>query len=200
LEAKDMGIPRIGSDLNWYWTWSEGEMSAPSNFTAMANAISLGRSPASYPSTEMDEGRLHAATRARFITRILEHVGDQDRRVLFLAFGPFARKFPVLGDAAPVAALTRTAVAAHHASESSRSFGDWLVRLCWRVARRLGDHVIEDSATLHTIAAEANAKLEKALAAYRDAERRRHELSIQSRLEPSQTTFAAGVEGVCPPS
>jgi hypothetical protein len=190
-----MGPDGIAADLNWYWIWSEGEMSPPSNYSAMVSAISLGPRPASYPSTEMDEGRLKAATHARLISRTLENVSNEDRRVLFGAFGPFARKLPVLGESAPIAALTRTAAAAHRASNTSRSFGDWLVRLCWRVSKHQGDKPIEDSATLHSIAGEARRVLEGALAAYHKAESKRRGLAVQKRLEPSQVRIAAAGEG-----
>lgn len=165
-----MGNRRIESDLNWYWTWSEGEISAPSNFMAMVTAIRLGCTVRGGPQrTDLDEGRLEAASRARPISRALASLSTADRRVLYAAYGPHACELPVFGRSAPVAALTAVARTAHRDSHTSRSMEDWLVRLAWRVSNREGNRVLEDSATANAIATEANAMLFKATRSYSNA-------------------------------
>ncbi len=162
-----MGQRRMEADLSWFWTWSEGEMSAPSNFMAMANAISLGCSVmGGLPKTDIDEGRLNAASRARPISRALAKLGPLDRRVLYAAFGPDAQESPGLGKMALVALLTPLAAKAYRASHTTHTLEEWLLRLAWRVNRSLGDQVPEDSATLHGILAQANAMLAQATHAY----------------------------------
>ncbi len=169
-----MGNRRIEADLTWYWTWSEGEMSAPSNFMAMANAIALGCAVSGGPpSTEMDEGRLASAGRARPISRALAQLSAIDRQVLYASHGPVGLELHALGKSAAVALLTPLARKAHQASHTTRSFEEWLVRLAWRVAKKQSDHLPEDCATLHGIAAQANAMLAKATRAYEAALARR---------------------------
>ncbi|HEY3447282.1 MAG TPA: hypothetical protein VGK67_12995 [Myxococcales bacterium] len=170
-----MGNQRIEADLTWYWTWSEGELSAPSNFIAMANAIALGCAVSGgLPSTEMDEGRLAAASRARPVSRALAQLSPIDRQVLYAAHGPVGGlELHALGKTAAVALLTPLARKAHLASHTTRSFEEWLVRLAWRVAKKQSDHLPEDCATLHGIAAQANAMLAKATRAYEKALARR---------------------------
>ncbi len=157
---------RVESDLEWFFNWSEGELGAPSNFMAMVTVISTGCSSRGLPTTDVNKGRLEAAARARHISRSLQRLDTRDRRVLRAVYGPDARELPVLGKVAPVAALTAVAKAAHTDSHSARSLEDWLVRLTWRVSEKLGDHLVEDSATLHAIASEAFGLLYKALRAY----------------------------------
>jgi len=160
----------IADALDWYWNWAEGDLGAPSNYMAMVNAISLGRSAGgSRSSTEMDEGRLAMATKARLIARALDRLDAPQRRVLYAAFGPHARELPILGKAAPVAPLTATAQAAHSASRTARPLEEWLVRLTHRASERLGAHVEEDRAIAHAIANEANAALSRATRAFVEA-------------------------------
>jgi hypothetical protein len=165
-----MGNRRNESDLNWYWTWSEGEMSAPSNFMAMANAISLG-CPVSggLPNTEVDEGRFAAAGRARPISRALAQLSPIDRQVLYAAYGPVATELHALGKTASIALLTPLAKTAHKASHTTRSLEEWLVRLAWRVSKGQSDRLPEDCATLHGIADQANAMRARATRAYENA-------------------------------
>jgi hypothetical protein len=165
---------RIADDLTWFWNWAEGELGVPSNYMAMVNAIRLGtRRSGGSPSTEMDPGRLAAATRMRLIERTLQRLTSDDRRVLFAAFGPHARNLPLLDELAPVAVLTKAARAAHVASNTNRTIGEWLLRLVHRVSNGLGDHVAEDRVTVHAIATEARALLDQSLRAYSEAWRLR---------------------------
>lgn len=177
-----MGNRRIEADLTWYWTWGEGELNAPSNFMAMANAIALGCSvKGGPPSTEMDEGRLASAARARPISRALAELSPLDRRVLYAAHGSGGDlELHVLGKTAGVALLTPLARMAHQASHTTRSFEEWLVRLAWRVAKKQSDHLPEDCATLHGIAAQANAMLTNATRAYEKALTKRIRTAAQA--------------------
>lgn len=182
-----MGIRRIESDLHWYWAWSEGEMSAPSNFMAMANAIALGcQVSGGLPNTEIDEGRLAAAGRARPISRALEQLSPIDRQVLFAAYGPVAvGELHALGKMAPIALLTPLAKTAHLASHTTRSLEEWLVRLAWRVCNRQGDQLPEDCATLHGVAGQTTAMLTKAVRAYESALAKRSTIPARAAQSPS---------------
>jgi hypothetical protein len=163
-----MGDPSFKTELHWYWTCADGELSSPSNYMAMVSAIRLGRASAvSQSATELPEHRLHAATRARRVSRALSRVSDDDRAVLFAAFGPHARELPIFGAAAPVAVLTKAASVAHQASGTTRTLNDWLVRLAWRVSKRQGDRVAQDAATASAIASEAEWRLTNAIGAFK---------------------------------
>ncbi len=157
---------RVESVLEWYFNWSDGELGAPSNFMAMVAVISTGCSSRGHPATEVTEGRLEAAARARRISRSLQRLDARDQRVLRAVYGPDARELPILGKAAPIAALTAVAQTAHADSHSARSLEDWLVRLTWRVSEKLGDQLVEDSALAHAIASEAFGLLYNALRAF----------------------------------
>jgi len=162
---------RAEADLRWYWNWSDGDLGLHSSFPAMVARIECGGRTGGAPITDIDERCLEAATRARRIARALELVTERQRRVLFAAFGPGAYLLPGLGRATPVAPLTPAAQQAHLASGSSRSLGEWLVRLCWRLAQAdpkaagAVDHV-----TIRAIESQAEAMLRDAAGAFASAQ------------------------------
>jgi len=162
---------RVESDLDWYFNCSDGELSAPSNFSAMVTVITVGYSAHRQPASDVSVGRLEAAALARSISRALQQLTALDRRVLRVVFGPSALDLPILGRTAPLAPATLVAQAAYAESRTTRSMEDWLVRLTWRASQRVGDRVAEDSATAHAIAAETYGLLSKALRAFDDIER-----------------------------
>ena len=167
------GNARIADDLTWYWNWAEGEVGVPSNYSAMVNAMRGGRRSSGALSREIDEGRFAAATRMRLISRALQRLDPLNHNILFAAFGPHARELPILEKAAPVAVLTKAARSAFQASHTNKSFEEFLLRLVHRASNGLGDHVAEDRANAHAIAAEATALLTRAMQAYSDAWRLR---------------------------
>jgi hypothetical protein len=163
-------LQRVEEDLEWFWNWAEGELDAPSNYSAMINAIRVGPTKGGGQVPDgIDNGRLAAATRVRLITRALERVAPLHQRVLHAAFGPSAHELPLLGKAAPVAPLTTAAQAAHRDSHTTRTIEEYLVRLTHRASNRLGAHVEEDRATARAITAEANQMLTSAMRAFADA-------------------------------
>lgn len=163
-------LQHVEEDLEWFWNWAEGDLDAPSNYSAMINAIRMGPSKGGGQIPDgIDNGRLAAAGKVRLITRAFERVSEQHQRVLHAAFGPFAHELPLLGKAAPVAPLTTAAQAAHRDSHTTRTIEEYLVRLTHRASNRLGAHVEEDRATARAITAEANQMLTSAMRAFADA-------------------------------
>jgi len=147
----------VEDDLTWYFNWSEGELAAPSNYSAMVNAIRLGLTSghANRTPDAIDNGRLDAVTKSRRIKRALDRLSPIHLRVLYAAFGPDAHDLPPLGIVAPLAPLTIRAQQAYRDSKTTRSIEDWLVRLTHRASKNLGAHVEQDRRTANAVAAEA---------------------------------------------
>jgi hypothetical protein len=170
-EALQGQLQSVEEDLDWYFNWSEGDLAAPSNYSAMVSAIRVGGSSGLAGHVDgIDDGRLKLATKARMIKRALETLAPVHQRVLHAAFGPFKGELPLLGKAAPVALLTLRAQQAHRDSHTTRSIQEWLLRLVHRVSNSLGDHVADDRAVVQTIAAEATRMLSGSVKAFLDAQ------------------------------
>ena len=173
--------PRAEADLRWFYTWSRGDMGLRSSHPAMVARLQVGGRTGGAPIMDIDERRLEAATRARHITRALDLLSDSQVRVLRAAYGPYARELPGLGQAAPVAPLTNSAMHAHAASHTDRCIEEWLVRLCDRVQSGIKGTRAErraceatratDRLTVREIAAESDALLRQAVLAFASARR-----------------------------
>lgn len=192
LPARDLGdraATRAEAELCWYFTEARSSLQPPSNFGRMVAAIgaraeqsstrtgdswhvvtSTGSSGAHArdAATELDERLLQVCDREYPVRRALAAVGDHWAEVLESCCWS-SQGLEAFGSRAALAPLTRSARGAWLASSTTRSFGEWLVRLSWRVRQRDGSAQGADRVLAAQVAREALGLWREALAAYSHA-------------------------------
>lgn len=158
----------IAADLRWYFCESEGEMSAPSNFSAMIKILQNGGPSGGTPSTDLSESAIDAAVRARRIRRALQQLPNDQCLILRAAFSECAPIRP-FGDLTGIVPLTVAAQCAWAISNSDKSLTEWLCRLAYRYVNGIGDTLRRDRCLIRHIQREAGHMQGNALRRYERA-------------------------------
>jgi hypothetical protein len=157
--------PRSAADLRWYFCDAAGEMGLRSNFGAMVAGLEAGGRRGGAPMKDMDPRVIAAATRARRITRVLEHLAAAHLLTLARVYGssehPGLESFGTLGSLFPE---TQAAHRAHVVSQSRKPFETWLFRRAQRVSAGKGSRA--EQAFIIEVSREAEAMLAAASRAY----------------------------------
>jgi len=174
------------SALNWYFTEARSSLQPPSNYGRMVAAIGARAEQAASrdtdswhvvvstgspgaqartAATEVDERLLQVCDREYPVRRALAAVGERLAEVLE-AGSWSAQGLEAFGSRAALAPLTRAARSAWLASSTTRSFGEYLVRLSWRVRKGVGEAQAADRVLAAQITREALGLWREAIAAY----------------------------------
>lgn len=122
--------------------------------------------------TELDERLLKLCDDEHPVRRSLAAVGPHVTELLEVGCSVPVLGLEAFGQRAALAPFSRAARAAWLASSTSRSFGEWAVRLSHRVRKSHGDRVATDRALASEIAREALSLWRDALAEYAHARAR----------------------------
>lgn len=182
--------------LVWYFTEARAELEPPSNFGKMVAAIGERAEQATakqdlswhmvVPSgsqglrarseaVELDERLFRTLDREYPVRRALAAIGPFHADVLLHAcWWPVAspllcERLAAFGQRSVLAPVTRSARSAWLASESTRFFEEWLVRLSDRAMRQTGSTRAADRLLVAQIAGETNDLWNRSLAAFHEA-------------------------------
>ena len=195
-------LTHLEAELTWYFTEGRGAIEPPSNFGRMVAALAAQRGDTSRPSadpwhvvgfsgsrgrsasldaTELDARLIELCDREYPIRGALSAIGEDQSRVLEIGIAGSPVGLEAFGTRAALAPLAPSARCEWIQSSTSRSYGEWLVRLSWRVRKSVGDTLIADRVLVARVTLEVAALWREALAAYREAANRFADLQSARR-------------------
>jgi hypothetical protein len=183
-------VAHVEAELSWYFTEARGAIEPPSNFGRMVAALAAQRAETAKPSadpwhvvgrsgsrgrsaavdaTELDARLIELCDREYPIRRALSAIGERASQVLEIGIACSPVGLEAFGTYAALAPLTPSARCGWIESSTARSYGEWLVRLSWRVRKSVGDTLSADHVLADRITQEVAVVWRDALGAYCEA-------------------------------
>ncbi len=188
--------PESEDDLRWYFNESSGAMGLKSNFAGMVMNIQAPRSHGNSCAAVIGEHQVEAASRARWVSRVLTAVGEDHARTLRAAYqarqsnDPAAAALKAFGELGSLVLESPATVEYHRRSRSQKPLLDWLLRISRKQASPAARSQCAE------VRRDAEARLAKAARAYVEAKRQLVQLQKRLSHERRETRDALKAERI----